>query len=519
MSKSLLRSTGIVGALTLVSRILGFVRDVMFAATFGAGTQMDAFLVALQIPNLGRRMFAEGAFSQAFVPVLSRTKARRGDNSERELIAVVSGTLAGVLAVITLVGCLAAPLLVWVFAPGFGDEPGKSALAAGLLRWTFPYLLFISLTAMASGILNTHGQFAIPAATPILLNICLIGSAFIDNDSVQILAYSVFVAGVVQLAFQLPSLARLDMLPWPRWGWHDRRVRRIVLLMLPIIFSSSVAQISLLLNTALASFLDEGAVTWLYNADRLMEFPLGVFSIAIATVILPSLSSQHGSASPEAFSATLHWALRMVLLIGLPCAMGLFFLAGPLLTTLYQYGQYTAYDVDMARWALMAYAIGFMGFSMVKVLVPGFYARQETKTPVRIGITALSAGMVMSLIFVGIAKLTDFEAPHAGLAMSTSLGSIVNALLLFRRLRKDEVLRPFPGWRGFLARLAAANLLMIATVLLLHGQNEAWTQAALHERALRLGLIIGLAAAVYGGSLLLMGLRPRHLRSQVVTGR
>lgn len=512
MSKSLLKSSGIVSLMTLLSRVLGFVRDVMFAASFGASAGMDAFLVALKIPNFGRRMFAEGAFSQAFVPVFTEIKTTRPHDQVRDLVAVTMGTLGGVLSAITLVGCLAAPLLLWLFAPGFGTDPAKAALGADLLRWTFPYLMFISLTAMASGVLNAYGQFAVPAVTPVILNICLIAAAFVDNDSVHVLAYAVFAAGILQFMFQWPSLRKLGLLPRPRWGWKDLRVRRIVTLMLPILFGASVQQISLLLDTILASLLVTGSVSWLYYADRLMEFPLGIFSIAVATVILPSLAAQHAKRSADDFSATLDWGLRTILLIGVPAALGLFLLAGPLTTTLFQYNAFSAHDVRMTTWALMAYAFGFMGFSLVKVLIPGFYARQETKLPVRFGLIAIVSGMAMSGSFVGLSLLFDFEAPHAGLALATSLSAWINATLLFRRLRKDGIYLPQPGWRGFSLRLLVANAAMAALILLCSPALADWIGAGIRLRGMWiLGLVLG-AMALYFATLWACGMRMAHFR-------
>jgi putative peptidoglycan lipid II flippase len=512
MSASLLRSSSVVGAMTLLSRVLGFARDVLFATSFGAGAAMDAFLIALKIPNFGRRMFAEGAFSQAFVPVFTETRTTASHEDTRALVAVTMGTLAGVLSLITLVGCLAAPLLMWLFAPGFGADPAKHALGTELLRWTFPYLMFISLTAMSSGVLNSYGQFAVPAFTPVILNICLIAAAFIEAGSVHLLAYAVFAAGLLQFAFQLPSLWRLRLLPWPRWGWRDAKVRRIVGLMIPVMIGSSVAQISLLLDSALASFLGDGAVSWLYYADRLMEFPLGVFSIAIGTVILPALSAQHAMRSPAAFSQTLDWALRMLLLIGVPAALGLVLFAGPLVASLFGHGAFDTRDVHMTMYALWAYGAGFMGFSLVKVLVPGFYARQETRVPMRFAITALCCGMVMSVTVFVCAKLFDLPAAHAGLAAATATSAWINAGLLLHRLRRDQAYVPGAGWGAFALRLLLANLVLAALLVQLAGPLGEWLAAGLPDRALRLAGIIGFGALTYFAVLGLAGLRPRHFR-------
>jgi putative peptidoglycan lipid II flippase len=514
MSSSLLKSSGVVGLMTLLSRVLGFVRDILFARAFGAGAGMDVFIIAQAIPNFGRRMFAEGAFSQAFVPVFAETRTRGTHAEARELMAVTLGTLGGVLALITLVGCLAAPLLLLLFGSGFSTDPDKAALGAELLRWTFPYLMFISLTSLCGSVLNTYQRFAVPAVTPVILNLCLIASAYIGPDSVRVLAYAVFVAGILQFAFQLPALARLNMLPRPRWAWSDLRVRRITSLMLPVMFGSGVAQISLLINSNLATWLGDGRVSWLYYADRLMEFPLGIFSIAIGTVILPTLAVQHTNRSSEDFSATLDWGLRMILLIGLPAALGLLLLAGPLVTTIFGYGRFGALEIEMTTYALWAYAFGFLGFSLVKVLVPGFYARQEVKIPTRYGIVSLCAGMVLSLTLFAVARYHDFAAAHAGLALATSFTACLNAGLLWGRLRRDGIYIPQPGWGAFALRLLLAAALMSATVLWLAGPTAAWIEAGLAQRATDLGTVIVAAVVVYFGTLLLSGMRPAHLRRQ-----
>lgn len=512
MSKSLLKSSGIVSLLTLLSRLLGFVREIMLATAFGAGAAMDAFLVALMIPNFGRRMFAEGAFSQAFVPVFTEVKTTGTHEDARDMVAVVLGTLGGVLTVVTVTGCLGAPLLVWLFASGFTADPAQNVLGTELLRWTFPYLMFISLTSMAGGVLNAYGRFAVPAATPVILNLCLIATAFIDANSVQVLAYAVFVAGILQFAFQLPLLAQLRLLPQPRWAWGDGRVKRIVTLMVPVMIGSSVAQISLLLNTNLSTHVGSGSVSWLYYANRLMEFPLGIFSIAVGTAILPALSAQHAKRTPEAFSATLDWSLRVILLIGLPAALGLCLLAGPLVSTVYGHGAFTADDVRMTTWALWAYGAGFMGFSMVKVLVPGFYARQETRTPVRYAIISLVIGMALSLGLFAYSKLQAFEGAHVGLAISTSLTACINAGLLFARLKRDGIYRGRPGWGLFWLRLLAANAAMGAAVLWLAGDLASWLSAGEWARGGRMLGLIAVAMLVYFGVLAASGLRVRHFR-------
>ncbi len=513
MSRSLLKSSGVVSLLTLLSRLLGFVREIMLATAFGAGAAMDAFLVALMIPNFGRRMFAEGAFSQAFVPVFTEVKTTGTHDEARDMVAVVMGTLGGVLSIVTVIGCLGAPVLVWLFASGFTKDPAQAALGTELLRWTFPYLMFISLTSMAGGVLNAYGKFAVPAFTPVILNLCLIATAFIDANSVQVLAYAVFVAGVLQFLFQLPLMAKLRLLPKPRWAWGDLRVKRLLSLMIPVMIGSSVAQISLLLNTNLSTHIGNGSVSWLYYANRLMEFPLGIFSIAVGTAILPALSAQHASRTPEAFSATLDWSLRVILLIGLPAAFGMILLAGPLVSTVYGHGKFSADDVRMTTYALWAYGAGFMGFSFVKVLVPGFYARQETRIPVRYAIISLVIGMALSLGLFAASKFYAFEAAHVGLAASTSLTACINGGLLFWRLRRDGIYRPDSGWGLFWLRLIIANLLMGAAVLWLAGDLSSWLAAGEWARGGRMLLLIGAAIGAYFGVLAASGLRVRHFRA------
>lgn len=514
MSRALVKSTSIVSLLTMLSRVLGLVRDVTLAAAFGAGPKLDIFFIAQMIPNLGRRMFAEGAFSQAFVPVFTETKTTATHEQARDLVAVVMGTLGGVLSVITLIGCLGAPCMVWAFAPGFHDDPAQQALGAALLRWTFPYLMFISLTSMVGSILNSYGRFAVPAATPVILNVCIIASAWIDASSVRVLAYAVFVAGILQFAVQLPFLAQLRLLPRPRWGWNDGRVRRIVQLMMPVMIGSSVAQVSLLLNTSFATLISPGAVSWLNYGSRLMELPIGIFTIAVGTAILPSLSAQHVQKSPDAFSNTLDWGLRTMLLLGLPSAVGLVLLGGPLVATLFGHGRFGLQDVRMTALVVLAYGFGFMGFSLVKILVPGFYARQETKLPVRYATIGLAFGIGTSLVTFLVSRLHPFEGMHVGLAVSTSVTAWVNSALLYRRLRRDGVYRPAPGWGRFAWRLLAANAVMGVVVTAMAGDLPGWLALSLLPRVLRLSLVVVAALATYAAMLWLVGLRPAHFRPQ-----
>jgi putative peptidoglycan lipid II flippase len=515
MSSRLLKSTGIVSAMTTLSRVFGLVRDVVFANFLGAGGATDAFFVAFKIPNFLRRLFAEGAFAQAFVPVLTEYKTHRSEEEVRSLVQNVSGTLGGLLFLLTVFAALAAPALVMVFAPGFIDEPERFDLTAEMLRITFPYLLFISLVALSGSILNSYGRFAVAAFTPVFLNVVLISAVLWVapqfEKPVVALAWGVFVAGIVQLLFQLPFLKRLGMLVWPQWGWRDEGVRRIGKLMLPAIFGSSVVQINLLFDTIIASFLVAGSVSWLYYSDRLVEFPLGVFGIALATVILPSLSQKHAESDPEEFSRTLDWALRWVLLIGTPAMVGLFVLSGPILITLFHYGAFDTQDVDMARLSLMAYSLGLLGFIGVKVLAPGYYARQDTKTPVKIGIKAMLANMVLNILFVVPMVKLGIDGPHSGLALATACSAFLNAGLLYRGLRRDGVLILQPGWLSLFVRVFIASVAMAALLVWGVGNLANWLQWGLWERIGQLLLWVVIGKVVYFGVLFITGVRLKEL--------
>jgi putative peptidoglycan lipid II flippase len=511
----LLTATSVVGLMTVLSRITGLARDIALSSWFGSGTVMDAFAVAFKIPNLLRRFFAEGAFSQAFVPVIAEYRAARSRAETRELVDRVAGTLGLGLFAITLIGVIAAPLVILVFTPGFSGGDERFPLAVDMLRFTFPYVLFVSLTALAGSILNAYRRFAVAAFTPVLLNVVLIAFAgWIDPRLGRPglgLALGVFAAGVVQLAFQLPFLWRLGMLPRPRLGLAHEGVRRIVRLMLPAIFGSSVAQISILLDTLIASFLAAGSISWLYFSDRLVEFPLGVFGIALATVILPRLSEHHAMESRETFSATLDWALRLVLVIGVPAALALAVLAEPLLTTLFYRGEFTARDVAMSAASLRAYSPGLLGFILVKVLAPGYFSRQDTRTPVRAGVQALALGMGLSILFVVTLAETGWAPPHAGIAAATSCSALTNAVLLLRGLRRGGVYRAGAGWYALLVRVLVPSAVMTAALLAALATRADWlTIGSLARIALLGGLVVG-GAAVYFGACLVCGLRPRDL--------
>ncbi len=504
------KSLAKVGSNTMLSRVLGFVRDLVFAHIFGANAGTDAFFVAFKIPNFLRRLFAEGSFSVAFVPVLVEYKAKRTFEELQLFVGNVAGTLGGILLLVTTLGVLGSPVLVMIFAPGFIGVEGKMVLAADMLRLTFPYLLFISLTAFAGSILNSYDRFGIPAFTPVLLNVVLIASALwlspMMDRPIVALAWGVLLAGIVQFLFQLPFLKQLGLLPRFRFTPKDEGVRRIVQLMLPAIFGVSVTQLNLLLDTLIASFLTDGSISWLYYSDRLMEFPLGILGVGLATVILPSLSHKHATESPDGFSHTLNWALRWVLLLGVPCAVGLFMLAGPMIATLFQSKVFLASDVAMAQRSLMAYSIGLFPFIMIKVLAPGFYARQDTKTPVKIAVLAMVTNMVFNIILV-------FPLAHAGLALATTLSACLNAGLLFRSLRRDGVFQPEAGWLSLILRGLAAAAAMGVVLYLLAGDLTGWMGVGTWDKIWRLALLICAGAGVYGVILWLLGIRIKHFRA------
>ena len=502
--------------MTLLSRISGLVRDVVFARFFGADAATDAFFVAFKLPNLLRRQFAEGAFSQAFVPVFTEYKTTKDHEEAKQLAADVTGTLGIVLLIVTLIGVLGAPLLMIISAFGWwmGGDP-QYDLATELLRFTFPYIFFISLTALAGGILNTYGKFAIPAFTPVLLNVCLIGAAILSSmymdNSIHVLAWGVFVAGFVQLAFQLPFLMRLKMFAMPRWAWRKPGVDKIKRLMVPAVVSSSVQQINIVIDVIIASFLIEGSISWLYYADRLVEFPLGVFGIAIATVILPSLSAKFAEANPEKFNHTLDWGLRLSLLIGAPATLGLILLSGPLLSTMFQYGEFDSQDVYMAQLALIAYSVGLLGFIYVKVLSPGYFARQDTKTPMKIAITSMVIKIIITLVIVLVMVKMHYEAPHMGLAAATAFSALLQSWLLFRGLVKEGIYKADPGWLPFLLRIGLASILMCGVLYWNVEELQHWTDWTVWQRAFKLCLWVAVGGGVYFLTLLLTGMKFREI--------
>lgn len=503
--------------MTLLSRILGFVRDQVFAILLGAGPMTDAFFVAFKIPNFLRRLFAEGAFAQSFVPVFTEYKQKRGHAELKALAARVCGTLGLLLLVLSVLGSLFAPSLVSIFAPGFEEGDPRRQLTTDMLRITFPYLFFISLVAYAGGVLNSFQRFAVPAFTPVFLNICLITAALWGTrffpEPVMALAWGVFVAGLVQLLFQLPTLYRLDLLVMPRWGWQHSGVKKIRQLMLPAIFGSSVAQINLLLDTIIASFLVAGSVSWLYYADRLVEFPLGVFGIAIATVILPRLSAIHTNENTQGFQDTLDWGVRLGTVIALPCCIGLFLLSTPMLATLFGYGEFSSHDVTMSSWSLKAYAVALPGFILVKILAPGFFSRQNTKTPVRIGIVAMLCNMGYNIVLVGSMVLLSLPAPHTGLALATALSANQQALMLYRQLRRESAYSLSATNKRIITSSAIASLAMGSVIYLTTPETEFWFNASASLRATRLLAIIAIAVLTYGAALFLARVRPGDLLS------
>lgn len=509
MTKQLYKSTAIVSSMTLISRVMGFIRDMLIANLFGVSPATDAFFVAFKIPNFLRRLFAEGAFAHAFVPVLSDYKENCTHTELKLFVEKTAGTLAGLLALLTLLGVIAAPLLIVFFAPGFLWAGGQYDLAVQLLQITFPYLLFISLTAFAGSILNTYGMFGVPAITPVFLNLCMIAAAIwlapLFADPIVALACGVSIAGVVQILFQLPVLLQLRLLSRLRWGWQDSGVRRVMKLMLPAIFGVSVVQVNLLFGTLIASFLASGSVSWLYYSDRLVEFPLGVLGVAVSSVILPSLAKNHAAEDTEAFSKSLDWGLKLVLLIGMPATLGLMLLSKPLLATLFQYNEFGANDVAMAGKSLMAFSLGLLAFVLIKVLVPGFTSRMDTQTPVRFGMYAIVCNMVLSIALV-------FPLAHAGIALATSLAAYLNAGLLLMSLLKQQVYQPGKGWWWFTLRVVFASGVM--SVFLTHYvDQQLWFGWSVSQRGLHLSAMIGLAMLIYVISLVISGLRVRHMQA------
>lgn len=514
MAKSrLFRSTIVVSAMTMLSRILGLVRDVVLMGVFGAGGLMDAFLVAFKIPNFLRRLFAEGAFSQAFVPVLSEYKEKKTLEQVQILISRVSGVLSLILLTLTVVVIALAPWVIQLFAPGFVDEPTKFQTATELLRLTFPYLFFISMTAFFGSILQSYERFAPPAFAPVLLNLCMIGGALLlaPMMSVPIMAlgYAVAISGVLQLLIQLPDLYRQNLLVAPKVDFAHEGVRRILTLMLPAIFGVSVTQINLLLNTIFASKMINGSVSWLYAAERLSELPLGLIGVAIGTVILPSLSASRAKADDAEFKKTLDWAARLIILIGLPASLAMFVLSDTLMNALFVRGEFTQTDAINSGLALKSMAGGILGFMLIKIFAPAFFARQDTKTPVKIGIVAVFANMLFSVLFIGIFYLAGLPL-HGGLALAATGASFVNAGLLYYFLHKRNIWRFGQHWKKMITQFLVSGMTMVAALYVVIPYYP--TEGSAWLKMLVLLLICAFGALVYAGVLLATGFRPRQLK-------
>ncbi|MGG7448929.1 murein biosynthesis integral membrane protein MurJ [Kosakonia oryzendophytica] len=504
---NLLKSLAAVSSMTMFSRVLGFARDAIVARVFGAGMATDAFFVAFKLPNLLRRIFAEGAFSQAFVPILAEYKSKQGDDATRVFVAYVSGLLTLALAVVTVAGMLAAPWVILVTAPGFADTADKFALTSQLLRITFPYILLISLASLAGAILNTWNRFSVPAFAPTFLNISMIGFALFGapyfHPPVLALAWAVTAGGVLQLLYQLPHLKKIGMLVLPRISFQDAGAMRVIKQMGPAILGVSVSQISLIINTIFASFLVSGSVSWMYYADRLMEFPSGVLGVALGTILLPSLSKSFASGNHDEYCRLMDWGLRLCFLLALPSAVALGILAKPLTVSLFQYGKFTAFDASMTQRALIAYSVGLMGLIVVKVLAPGFYSRQNIKTPVKIAIVTLIMTQLMNLAFIGPLK-------HAGLSLSIGLAACLNAVLLYWQLRKQNIFTPQPGWSSFLIRLVIAVLVMSAALVGMLYVMPEWAQGTMPYRLLRLMAVVLVGIVAYFATLAALGFKVKE---------
>jgi putative peptidoglycan lipid II flippase len=507
----LLRSSLITSGGTFLSRILGLVREIVFASMFGASDAADAFFVAFRIPNFLRRLFAEGAFSQAFVPVLAEYRQKRTAEEVKLFVDRIGGTLSLVLAIITILGIAGSSLLAMVFAPGYLDQPEKFDLLVSMLQITFPYLLLISLTGFAGAILNSYGNFAVPALTPVWLNVALIGSALLLSplfaQPALALAWGVLLAGLIQLMFQVPFLAHLRMLPRPRLRPQHEGVKKVLMLMLPVMFSVSVGQINLLLDTVLASLLDgDNAVSWLYYADRLLELPLGGLAIAIATVILPTLSRIHSRGDAEDFNATLKWGLRCIIALGIPASVALIVLAEPLVITLYQRGQFGAESVTPVARALQAFSIGLLSFMAVKILASAYFSQQDTRTPVRYGVISMVTNMVLNLLFI-------VPFGHIGIALATGIAALVNAGLLLRGLLHKDVLVLDAAWWRFTLKVLLAAGIMLVVLLLIRLSPAHWLAWNDLTRAVAIVIVCLGGLLSYVGALLVLGVRPAHFHA------
>ncbi|MDO5059938.1 MAG: murein biosynthesis integral membrane protein MurJ [Neisseria sp.] len=511
---NLLGALAKVGSLTMLSRILGFVRDSIIARSFGAGMATDAFFVAFKLPNLLRRIFAEGAFAQAFVPILAEYKQNKTPEATQQFVQHVAGMLTFILTIVTALSILAAPWIIYVTAPGFVGNESKFELSVALLRITFPYILLISLSSFVGSILNTYHKFSIPAFTPVFLNVSFIVFALFFapyfDPPVTALAWAVFVGGILQLGFQLPWLWKQGFLKTPKLNFRDEAVKRVMKQMLPAVLGVSVAQISLVINTIFASFLQSGSVSWMYYADRLMELPTGVLGAALGTILLPTLSKHAGNPDTQEFSALLDWGLRLCMLLALPAAVGLAVLSFPLVSTLFMYREFTLNDAVMTQQALIAYSFGLIGLIMIKVLAPGFYAKQNVKTPVKIAVFTLICTQLMNLLFIG-------PLQHVGLALAIGLGACLNAALLYTLLRMKKMYRPKAGWAAFLLKICTALAVMGGGLYAaLHYLPLEWVHATGWFKAAQLGGLVMLGVVLYFATLALLGFRVRHFKRSEV---
>jgi putative peptidoglycan lipid II flippase len=513
----MLKSGIVVSSMTLISRVLGLVRDVVVANLMGAGAAADVFFFANKIPNFLRRLFAEGAFAQAFVPVLTEVKAHQDKAELEDFVAKVSGTLGAIVFVTAIVGVVLSPVLAALFGTGWfidylNDEPDGAnfELASSMLKITFPYIFFISLTGFAGAVLNTLNKFAVAAFTPVLLNLSIITCAWLFAERLEqpafALAWGVFIGGMVQLLFQLPFLYRAGLLVKPKWGWRDPNVTKVRTLMIPALFGVSVSQINLLLDTLIASFLMTGSISWLYYSDRLLEFPLGLFGIAIATVILPALSRNHVGKDDQGFKNNLDWAFKIICLLGIPASMALVLLAFPLLMVIFQRGEFLVVDAQMASYSLIAYGSGLLGFMLVKILAPAFYSRQDTRTPVKYGIITMATNMLFNLIFA-------IPFGYVGLAIATAMSGTLNAILLYQRLHRQGVYKLGKDTLSFIIKVALASVFMGISIYIFN-LNFAWESAILMERVHMLSKLVVLGLSVFAVSLILVGIRPRHFKIQ-----
>ncbi len=512
----LLRSTAVFSAMTFLSRLSGYARDMVQATVFGASGLTDAFVVAYRIPNLLRRIFAEGAFAQAFVPVFSAARERGDRQALKELLDRVAGTLCAVVLVVTGIGILAAPAVVALVAPGYLADGERFDAASDMLRITFPYLFFISMTAFAGSVLNSFNRFALPALTPILHNLAIIAAAIwlapLLEVPVQALAWGVFAAGAIQLLVQVPALMRLGLLPRPRLGFHDPQVRRVIRLMGPAVFSASVAQINLLVGTAFASLLVAGSQTWLYMADRLLEFPLGMIGVALGTVLLPTLSRRFAADDSQGYRAAIDWGLRVALLLALPAAVGLIVLAEPISATLYQHGAFTVHDTRMTAWALMALSLGLPGFMLSKVLAPAFFARQDTSTPMRAAVIVVVVNVALVSALVLPLRAQGVIGAHAAIALSTGVCGLLHFSLLGWWLHRRGIYTPAAGTSRFVVVLLLACAAMAVVLALSVQAIGPWTELGALRRAVHLAWLVPAGAAAYAGIVLGCGVRWRHLR-------